>query len=117
MPHTLVTGANSFVGVHVIKVLVAAGHTVTGSVRRATAGEAILVEHPEWKEKVDFVEVADYADEHAWDTVFNGREFDYIVHVASPMVGDEKNMDYDRDWLRPAVDGYKTQDPDHRNVS
>ncbi|KAL6412526.1 hypothetical protein AUP68_03729 [Ilyonectria robusta] len=105
MPHTLVTGANSFVGVHVVKTLVEAGHTVTGSVRRAAAGEDVIAEHPEWKEKVDFIEVPDYAAPHAWDTVFSSREFDYIVHVASPMFGDEKNTDYDRDWLRPAVDG------------
>lgn len=108
MPHTLVTGANSFLGVHVVAALVAVGHTVTGSVRRAAAGVAVLVEHPEWKEKVDFIEVVDYAIPHAWDAVFSGREFDYIVHVASPMFGDEKNTDYDRDWLRPAVDGYAT---------
>lgn len=116
MPHTLVTGANSFVGVHVVKALVEAGHTVTGSVRRAAAGEDVIAEHPEWKQKVDFVEVPDYAAPHAWDTVFRGREFDYIVHVASPMFGDEKNTDYDRDWLRPAVDGYATGVPNQRRV-
>lgn len=105
MPHTLVTGANSFVGVHILKILVENGHAVTGSVRRAAAGEAVLVEHPEWKEKVDFIEITDYAARQAWDGVFKSHEFDYIVHVASPMFGDEKNTDYDRDWLRPAVDG------------
>lgn len=47
MPHTLVTGANSFVAAHVISALIAAGHSVTGSVRRAAAGKEILEWHPE----------------------------------------------------------------------
>jgi nucleoside-diphosphate-sugar epimerase len=103
MSHTLVTGANSFVGVHVIKALIDAGHTVTGSVRRAKAGEEVLNEHPEWKSKVDFVEVADYTAPNAWDEIFQTREFHYIVHVASPMVGNAGQTDYERDWLQPAV--------------
>ena len=108
MPHTLVTGANSFVGVHIIKTLIDTGHTVTGSVRRASAGEDVLVEHPEWKGKLDFVEIADYATPGIWDAVFKEHDFDYIVHVASPMVGNQDNTEYDRDWLLPAVNGYAT---------
>ncbi|KAH8177001.1 NAD dependent epimerase/dehydratase family protein [Sarocladium implicatum] len=105
MPHTLVTGANSFVGAHVIKALIDAGHTVTGSVRRASSGDDVLAEHPEWQGKLDFVEIPDYATPGAWTAVFLDREFHYIVHVASPMVDDERNTDYDRDWLSPAVNG------------
>lgn len=106
MPHTLLTGANSFVGVHIIKTLIDAGHTVTGSVRRASSGKDVLVEHPEWEGKLDFIEVPDYAAPNAWDEVFQQKEYDYVVHVASPIFGNEKNTDYDRDWLRPSVDGY-----------
>ena|ERR1700761_9764317 len=106
MPHTLVTGANSFVAAHVIKTLVDAGHTVTGSVRRASAGEAVLEEHPEWAGKLDFVEIQDYAETGIWDAVFQSKDFDYIVHVAAPLLDNPANTDYDRDYLRPSVEGY-----------
>ncbi|KAH8646163.1 hypothetical protein BX600DRAFT_477217 [Xylariales sp. PMI_506] len=105
MPHTLVTGANSFVGVHVIKTLLEAGHKVTGSVRRASLGDDVLAVHPEWKDKLDFVVVTDYGAPGAWDTIFEEQDFDYIIHVAAPMYGDESLTDYDRDWLKPAVEG------------
>jgi nucleoside-diphosphate-sugar epimerase len=105
MPHTLVTGANSFVAAHVIANLISKGHKVTGSLRRAASGDAILSEHPEWKGRLDFVEVADYAEPGAWDEIFKAQEFDYIEHIASPMYADAGNTDYDKHWLKPGVDG------------
>ena len=77
MPHTLVTGANAFVAAHIIAGLIDQGHTVTGSVRRAASGEQVLAEHPEWKGKLDFVTVEDYAKEGVWDSVFKSNKFDY----------------------------------------
>jgi nucleoside-diphosphate-sugar epimerase len=106
MPLTLVTGANSFVAAHVISALIEAGHSVTGSVRRSSAGDAILAEHPEWKSKLDFVEIKDYAEASIWDDVFKSRNFDYIVHVAAPLLDNPANTDFDRDFLRPSVEGY-----------
>lgn len=125
MPHTLVTGGNSFVAAHVIKELIAAGHTVTGSVRRTSAGEAVLEEHPEWKGKLDFVLIEDYAEAGAFDPVFKSQQFDHvrlsnktptpsprpvlttsqIVHVAAPLLDNPENTDFDRDFLRPSVEG------------
>ncbi|KAF2118174.1 hypothetical protein BDV96DRAFT_597047 [Lophiotrema nucula] len=105
MPHTLVTGANSFVAAHVINELIANGHTVTGSVRRVAAGQALLDEHPEWDGKLDFVVVEDYGNQSALDELFQKKQFDHIVHVAAPMPGKAELNDYDRDFLRPAVDG------------
>ncbi|ORX99878.1 hypothetical protein BCR34DRAFT_606460 [Clohesyomyces aquaticus] len=105
MPHTLVTGANSFVAAHVINELIANGHTVTGSVRRLSAGEALLEAHPEWKEKLDFVVIEDYAKPGAFDEVFQKNQFDYIVHVAAPLLDNPENTDYDIHFLKPSVDG------------
>jgi nucleoside-diphosphate-sugar epimerase len=124
MPHTLVTGANSFVAAHVINTLIAEGHTVTGSVRRATAGEIVLAEHPEWSRKLDFVEIKDYAEAGIWNDVFKSRAFDHIVHVAAPLLDNPANTDYDRDFLRPSVEGYGSShrlndhtNEHHRNLS
>ncbi|KAJ5875611.1 NAD(P)-binding protein [Penicillium subrubescens] len=105
MPHTLVTGANSFVAAHIISALIASGHSVTGSVRRAAAGEEVLEWHPEWNEKFEYVVISDYADSGVWDEIFKTNKFDHIVHVAAPMVDDQSNTDYDKNWLYPAVEG------------
>ncbi|KAF2433553.1 NAD(P)-binding protein [Tothia fuscella] len=103
MPHTLVTGANSFVSAHVIQALINAGHSVTGTVRRASAGEAILSVHPEWKGHFDFVEIEDYAKEGVFHDVFKAKEYDHIVHVAAPMGVTDPNADYEKDFLLPGV--------------
>ena len=105
MPHTLVTGANSFVAAHVINELISEGHTVTGTVRRLSAGEAVLKEHLEWQGKLDFVTVDDYAKDGVFDSIFQNQQFDHIVHVAAPMVGKPELNDYERDFYRPSVEG------------
>jgi nucleoside-diphosphate-sugar epimerase len=104
MPHTLVTGANSFVAAHVINELISTGHTVTGAVRRSSAGSALLVENPEWVGKLDFVTVEDYTHEGAFDDIFKKREYDHVIHTAAPVPGSTA-IDYDEDFLRPGVQG------------
>jgi nucleoside-diphosphate-sugar epimerase len=103
MPHTVVTGANSFVAAQVIATLISQGHTVTGSVRHKSAGDAVLKEHPEWQEKLDFIEIRDYATPGIWDDFFKTRKVEHIVAVAAPMYGNENYTDYERDWLNPGV--------------
>ena len=78
MPHTLVTGANSFVAAHIIARLIDEGHTVTGSIRRASSGDELLAEHPEWKGKLDFVTIEDYGRDGIWDDVFKQHAFDHV---------------------------------------
>jgi len=104
MPHTLVTGANSFVAAHIIGELITEGHTVTGTVRRTSAGESLVAEHPEWAGKLDFAVVEDYASEGAFDAIFQAKAYDYIIHVAAPLFGPDA-IDYDKDYLRPGVVG------------
>lgn len=105
MPNTLVTGANSFVAAHIITSLLSSGHKVTGSLRRASAGAEILALNPSWAGNLDFIEIKDYAEPHIWDEVFKSREFDYIIHVAAPLLDNPANTDYDEHFLRPSVEG------------
>lgn len=67
--------------------------------------------------------ISDYADSGVWDEIFKANKFDHvsdpnflvrkndlirryqIVHVAAPMVDDQRNTDYDQNFLRPAVEG------------
>jgi hypothetical protein len=106
MPSTLLTGANSFVAAHILDRLISAGHHVTGSVRNASKGQQILDLHPDYAGHLDFVTVEDYAAEGAWDEVFKTHDFDYIVHTAAPLLDNPANTDFDRDFLRPSVEGY-----------
>ena len=78
MPATLLTGANSFVGAHVINSLIAAGHTVVGTVRRENLIDQIYASHPEWKEKLELIVVKDYAEESSWDEVFAKHSLDHV---------------------------------------
>lgn len=105
MPRTLVTGANGFVASHVVDTLIAHGHTVTGSLRDKNKGTGILKVHPEWEGKLDFVSVTDYAKEGVWDTIFEKGDFDYVVHVAAPVLDDPRNTDFERDYVTPSVRG------------
>ena len=83
MPSTLVTGANSFVAAHVIQALIREGHEVTGTVRRAAAGDEIFAFHPEWKEHLNIVVVEDLANQDSWDAVFKAKEFDHVSRPPS----------------------------------
>ncbi|KAK3693532.1 hypothetical protein B0T22DRAFT_436705 [Podospora appendiculata] len=105
MPSTLLTGANSFVGAHVIDALVKAGHHVTGTVRRAAAGDDVVTLHPEWKENFDVVVVEDITNQSLWDKLFTENSFDHVIHVAAPLLDNPAYTDYDRDFLKPNVEG------------
>lgn len=105
MPHTLVTGANGFVASHVVNALIADGHRVTGSLRDKKKGAGILKLHPEWEGKLDFVSVADYAKEGVWDDIFEQGDFDFVVHVAAPVLDNPQNTDFERDFEIPSVRG------------
>lgn len=84
MPSTLLTGANSFVAAHIISALIDAGHHVTGTVRKASTGDEILNLHPEWKDRLDVVVVADLTDQARWEELFKEKQFDHVRHLHVP---------------------------------
>lgn len=110
MPSTLLTGANSFVSAHVIQALIDAGHDVTGTVRRASAGEEVLAFHPEWKDHLDLVVVEDLANQESWDAIFKSKDFDHVSlsrhHVGGPpSMADEYATDCARCRTSPRQPG------------
>jgi len=105
MPTTLVTGANSFVAAQIIDRLISLGHAVVGSVRSSTKGDEILITHPEYTGKISFVTVSDYAAKGVWDSIMKEGNFDYVNHVAAPLLDDPKLKDFEKDFLKPSVDG------------
>jgi nucleoside-diphosphate-sugar epimerase len=105
MPKTLITGANSFVAAQIIDQLIALGHFVVGSVRSSPKGDEILATHPEYAGKISFVTVSDYAKKGIWENIMREGEFDYVIHVAAPLLDDPRLSDFERDFLAPSVDG------------
>lgn len=105
MPKTLLTGANGFVAAHIISELISQGHSVTGSVRTASKGQQILDTHPEWKGHLDFVTVSDYTEPNTWDAVFKGNDFNYVIHTFAPLLDDPRLSDFEKDFLKPSVNG------------
>jgi hypothetical protein len=78
---------------------------VVGSVRSPIKGDQLLSVHPEWMSKLSFVVVSDYSKPGTWDEAFKQNEFDYVVHVAAPLLDNPANVDFDKFFLDPSVKG------------
>lgn len=77
-----------------------------GSVRSPKKGEQLLSVHPEWNDKLSFTIVSDYTKVGTWDETFKNYDFDYVVHVAAPLLDNPENIDFDKFFLEPSVKGY-----------
>lgn len=77
-----------------------------GSVRSPKKGEQLLSVHPEWNDKLSFSIVLDYTNAGTWDETFKSHDFDYVVHVAAPLLDNPENVDFDKYFLEPSVKGY-----------
>jgi len=49
--------------------------------------------------------VSDYAAPGTWDQIIKEGDFDYVIHSAAPLLDDERNKDFERDFLGPSVNG------------
>ncbi|EHK21639.1 uncharacterized protein TRIVIDRAFT_52826 [Trichoderma virens Gv29-8] len=103
MSTILLTGANSFVGSHIIDALIKLNHKVVGTVRSAAAANDILSFHPEWKDSLEVVVVEDITNGDAWDELADTLK--QVVHVAAPLLDNPGNTDYDQHFLTPSVEG------------
>jgi dihydroflavonol-4-reductase len=97
-----VTGATGFIGSEVVKVLLARGHTVHGSVRNPDDAPLVapLKELEGANERLQLFK-ADLLDRSGFDTAF--QECDMVMHIASPYVIDVE--DAQRDLVDPALKG------------
>lgn len=99
----LVTGASSFVGIHVIIQLLEQGYNVRGTIRslskEAEVREAIK-KFVQANDQLEF-KVADLEQDAGWDEAMNGVE--YVLHVASPFPLYEPEKE--DDLIIPAVQG------------
>ncbi|EMD31214.1 hypothetical protein CERSUDRAFT_127521 [Gelatoporia subvermispora B] len=100
----LVTGANGYVGLWVVRLLLQRGFAVRGAVRTAEKGAA-LVKLLQYKEgerarAFEYVAVGDIDKDSAFDEAVKG--VDAVIHTASPVV---MSPEKPSDVIDPAVKG------------
>jgi dihydroflavonol-4-reductase len=103
MARILITGIGGFIGKHVAREFLAAGHDVRGTLRepgRAAALEKLLAPHAAGGGRLSFA-VADLLADAGWEAAMADR--DAVIHMASPF---PRKMPQDEsDLIRPAVEG------------
>lgn len=98
----LVSGASGFIALHTVKLLLAKGFTVVGSVRSTEKGETLVKLLNNAKFSYDIVQ--DIRSETAFDDfVKNHPEATVFLHTASPFTF--ASSDIENDLLKPAVNG------------
>ncbi|MEQ8231713.1 MAG: NAD-dependent epimerase/dehydratase family protein [Gammaproteobacteria bacterium] len=99
--HVLISGASGFIAAHTVAALLAAGHTVTGTVRRPDDSQSTAhLRALPGAERLRLV-AADLEDPSAFDA--HVADVDHVIHMASPFRMDV--ADARRDLLEPAVAG------------
>ncbi|KAF8953556.1 D-lactaldehyde dehydrogenase [Flammula alnicola] len=98
----LVTGANGYVAMWVIRTLLEQGYSVRGAVRSNDKGKRLREYFEAYGDKVEWVVVEDITKDGAFYEAVKGVEG--IEHIASPAHLDPQIDDPD-DFIRPAVHG------------
>ncbi|KAF8808073.1 NAD(P)-binding protein [Phlegmacium glaucopus] len=98
----LVSGANGFFAMWVVRILLERGFSVRGTVRSVDKGKHVIEYFTSlgYGDKIDIVAVEDIAKEGAFDEAIKGM--DAVVHTASPCHANEGDP---QDVFVPAVQG------------
>lgn len=97
----LVTGANGFVALHVIKEAIAQGYKVVGTVRSVAAAEKIMNIFPDSSSQLQIVEVHDITNANDFAMAFEKFKIGAVINTASPLINNPK--DVKADVLDPAI--------------
>ncbi|KAK1537687.1 dihydroflavonol-4-reductase [Colletotrichum paranaense] len=105
MAHVLLTGGSGFIALHIIKVLLEQGHSVITTVRSQAKADIISQSFSGYSpDKLGFVFVPDVGQLGAFDeAVRSDPPFDAVIHTASPVTYEVKNIQ--ADLINPAING------------
>jgi len=98
----LVTGANGFLAIHVVKAFLEHGYSVRGTVRSQVKGVHLHKLFSSYGNKFETVVVKDITQEGAFDEAVNG--IDTVAHTASPFTFE---ADDPNELIIPATNGTK----------
>ncbi|TEB29163.1 NAD(P)-binding protein [Coprinellus micaceus] len=98
----LVTGASSYLGAHIVKVLLSRGYTVRAAVRSQAKIEELKNIFPCTQDTLHFVVVEDMQEEGSFDDAV--KRVSAIIHTASPSILRNPNAPAD-EIVKPAVEG------------
>ncbi|EFI28545.1 D-lactaldehyde dehydrogenase [Coprinopsis cinerea okayama7 len=96
----LVTGANGYIPIWVVRRLLEKGYSVRGTVRSADKGQHLQDTFKSYGDKLEIVVVPDITKDGAFDEAVKG--VDAIEHMASPF---HENVDDPKEFIEPAVNG------------
>ena len=101
----LVTGANSYVASHIIKLALEQGYHIRGTVRSESSTGSIREKFPSYTEQLSFAVVPDITDPALFEAAFANptKPITGVINVASPFVLNVQ--DNKRDLLDPAIGG------------
>ena len=84
LQHVLVTGANGYIALWIVKKLLEQGYNVRGAVRSQSKGTSLLDTFKEYpSDRLQFVVVEDMTKEGAFDEAV--KSMDAVIHTASPV--------------------------------
>lgn len=100
----LLTGANGFIGSHILAQLLEQGCSVCCAVRTQEKGDRILGDFAAQKSRIDITIVPDIVAPGAYNTAVQGvPPFDAVFHTASPFT--YANVGSNLQFLEPAMKG------------
>jgi len=102
MPTFAITGANGFIAAHLIKHLIAEGHSVVGTVRNVSACENVA------SLGAKLVEVKSLGDAAALEKAFAGCDGVFHMAAVHPEYGFAETAEGREGMLKAAVDGTKS---------
>jgi nucleoside-diphosphate-sugar epimerase len=83
----LLTGANGFIGAHILSLLLTNGYSVRAILRSQSKADQVLADFPTYASKLDFGIVPDITAPGAFDTaVRSDPPFNAAIHTASPFL-------------------------------
>lgn len=96
-----ITGATGFIGAEVVQQALEAGYRVRLSIRRPEQADTLKKRYSEYASDIEIVVIPDIAKREPFEEAL--ADVDYIIHVASPLPGQGKDLK--QDFIKPALNG------------